>query len=53
MSKRKKMKRIQFFTAIIIIVLLTNCEDFLNMRPEATIPSSGLDYSKSENIFSL
>jgi hypothetical protein len=31
--------------------MLTGCEDFLNMRPEGTIPSTGLDYSKSENIF--
>ncbi|MBA4321830.1 MAG: hypothetical protein C0408_03325 [Odoribacter sp.] len=45
------MKRIQFFIAIILMVFFTNCEDFLNMRPEATIPSIGLDYSKSENIF--
>jgi len=45
------MKRIQFLTAILLIVLLTNCEDFLNLRPEATIPSIGLDYTKSENIF--
>lgn len=45
------MKRTQFFIAIILIVLLTNCEDFLNLRPEGTIPSTGLDYTKSENIF--
>jgi starch-binding outer membrane protein, SusD/RagB family len=45
------MKRTQFFIAIILLVVLTNCEDFLNLRPEGTIPSTGLDYTKSENIF--
>ena len=45
------MKRFQILSAILIIGLLTNCEDFLNLRPEATIPSTGLDYTKSENIF--
>jgi hypothetical protein len=45
------MKRKQFFIAILLIVLLTNCEDFLNLRPEATIPAMGIDYTKSENIF--
>ncbi len=33
------------------IILLSGCQDFLDIRPEATVPSSGLDYSKSENIF--
>ncbi len=32
-------------------MLLTCCEDFLEIRPEATIPTSGIDYTKSENIF--
>ncbi len=45
------MKRLKLLAAILIIVLLTNCEDFLNLRPEATIPSTGVDYTKSENIF--
>jgi len=45
------MRLLRLFAALIITVLLTNCEDFLNMRPEGTIPSSGVDYSKSENIF--
>jgi hypothetical protein len=31
--------------------LLFNCEDFLDRRPEATIPTTGIDYTKSENIF--
>jgi starch-binding outer membrane protein, SusD/RagB family len=45
------MKRSQIIITILIILLLTNCEDFLNVRPEATVPSAGMDYSKAENIF--
>lgn len=33
------------------IFLLLGCEDFLDIRPEATVPSSGLDYAKLENVF--
>lgn len=46
------MKSITKITsACIVIILLISCEDFLDTRPEGTIPTSGLDYSKSENIF--
>jgi starch-binding outer membrane protein, SusD/RagB family len=45
------MKQLKLISAFCIAFLLTGCEDFLNMRPEGTIPSTGLDYSKSENIF--
>jgi len=38
-------------TAVLSIFILTGCEDFLNIRPEGTIPSSGLDYTKVENVF--
>ena len=38
-------------TAVLSILLLTGCEDFLDIRPEATIPSTGMDYTKSENVF--
>ena len=34
-----------------MLLFLTNCEDFLDIRPEAIIPSVGIDYTKSENIF--
>ena len=34
-----------------VLALLTACSDFLDIRTEATMPSSGLDYSKTENIF--
>lgn len=30
---------------------LVSCSDFLNIRTEATMPSTGVDYSKPENIF--
>lgn len=33
------------------VFILAACEDFLDRRPEASIPSLGLDYTKSENIF--
>jgi len=33
------------------VLILSSCEDFLDIRPEGTIPTTGIDYSKSENIF--
>lgn len=33
------------------VLLLSACEDFLNIRPEGTTTSTGLDYTKAENIF--
>ena len=45
------MKRVHLIFLMLFVLFLTNCEDFLNVRPEATIPSIGIDYSKSENIF--
>ncbi len=33
------------------IALLASCTDFLDIRTEATMPTSGTDYSKSELIF--
>ena len=45
------MKQIKVISVVLAAVVLTGCEDFLNMRPEGTIPSTGLDYTKSENIF--
>ncbi len=45
------MKRLFIIPLILITLLLTGCEDFLDIRPEATVPSSGIDYSKPENIF--
>jgi len=31
-------------------LLLCSCSDFLDIRTEATMPSAGLDYTKTENI---
>jgi starch-binding outer membrane protein, SusD/RagB family len=45
------MKKTYLLPCILGLLVLTNCEDFLDSRPEATIPSTGLDYTKSESIF--
>ncbi|MCU0456577.1 MAG: RagB/SusD family nutrient uptake outer membrane protein [Bacteroidales bacterium] len=45
------MKYLKLISVVSVLVILASCEDFLNMRPEGTIPSTGLDYSKAENIF--
>lgn len=45
------MKRVHVLALIIGFILLSGCEDFLDIRPEGTIPTTGIDYSKSENIF--
>ena len=36
---------------LLSISLLSSCKDFLDIRQEATVPSSGMDYTKPENIF--
>ncbi len=33
------------------VLTLTGCSDYLDIRPEGTVPSLGMDYTKSENIF--
>jgi len=38
-------------TLLIGLLLFTGCQDFLDIRPEGTIPSTGMDHTKSENIF--
>ncbi|HSA05517.1 MAG TPA: hypothetical protein P5145_07995, partial [Tenuifilaceae bacterium] len=45
------MKKIIILCSITLAILLTNCEDFLDIRQEATLPTTGIDYTKSENIF--
>lgn len=37
--------------SFLLAVFLLSCEDFLDIRPEASVPSIGLDYTKTENIF--
>lgn len=40
-------------TAVLLFCAMTaSCSKFLDFRPEATMPSTGTDYGKSENIFS-
>jgi hypothetical protein len=45
------MKKIIIYFIISGFWMFIGCEDFLDRRPEATIPSSGVDYTKSENVF--
>jgi hypothetical protein len=39
------------FIALLSIFMLASCNDFLDIRPEGTVPSAGMDYTKAENIF--
>ena len=32
-------------------MVVASCDDFLEIRQEGTLPTTGIDYSKSENIF--
>ena len=41
----------KYLLIIATLLLTVSCQDFLNIRTEATMPSIGLDYSKTENIF--
>ena len=36
---------------IAAVIALAGCSDFLDIRTEGSLPSSGVDYSKPENIF--
>ena len=45
------MKKIQLTTVILCAAVLWNCSDFLDIRQEATVPATGMDYAKAENIF--
>ena len=46
------MKLTHLYTTIIICLLSFSCsKDFLERRPEATLPISGIDYTKLENMF--
>ncbi|HEY4788332.1 MAG TPA: RagB/SusD family nutrient uptake outer membrane protein [Bacteroidales bacterium] len=45
------MKRIILYTAIIGLLTNSCSKDFLDRRPEATLPITGIDYSKLENMF--
>lgn len=41
----------KFIAIVTSLVILSACSDFLNIRPEGTTASTGLDYTKAENIF--
>jgi SusD family. len=45
------MKRIYPLLIVAGLVAFAGCQKFLDLRPEGTLPSSGIDHSKSENIF--
>jgi len=36
---------------VLIAGVISSCSDFLEVRPEGTLPVTGIDYSKAENIF--
>lgn len=44
------MKKYSSISALLLLSLVS-CSDFLNIRPEGTSLSEGMDYSKSENIY--
>ena len=41
----------KYILIVLALLAAVSCQDFLNIRTEATMPSSGLDYTKTENIF--
>ena len=41
----------KFIIFIASVLMLSACSDFLNIRPEGTTTSTGIDYTKAENIF--
>lgn len=45
------MKKLYIILIVAGVFIFSNCEDFLDQRPEGTIPTTGIDYTKSENIF--
>ena len=52
------MRKLQLFKIILSAVvlwscsiILWNCSDFLDIRQEATVPVTGVDYSNADNIF--
>ncbi len=44
-------KIVNIISAAAVTVLAASCSDFLNIRVEGTMPSTGTDYTKAENIF--
>ena len=45
------MKKIYAYILLAATLMLSACSGFLDIRKEATVPTSGMDYSNSQNIF--
>jgi hypothetical protein len=45
------MKTRMIFLLITLVLFSVSCEDYLDTRPEGTVPTIGIDYTKAENIF--
>ncbi len=45
------MKYLKLLSILTLILVFSNCEDFLDIRPEGTVPTTGTDYTKVENVF--
>ena len=45
------MKKINIILVLSLLISSTACQKFLDIRPEGTMPTSGIDYTKSENTF--
>ncbi len=43
--------KVKILFLIVSSLFIAGCSDFLNIRPEGTVPSAGLDHTKAENIF--
>ena len=41
----------KYILIVLALLAAVSCQDFLNIRTEATMPSTGTDYTKAENIF--
>ncbi|MBR5402760.1 MAG: RagB/SusD family nutrient uptake outer membrane protein [Bacteroidales bacterium] len=41
----------KYILVVLALLAAVSCQDFLNIRTEATMPSTGTDYTKAENIF--
>ena len=46
-----RIMKARIIAIALALVATVSCSDFLNIRQEATMPSSGMDYSKTDNIF--
>ncbi len=45
------MKSIKIIGKLLIGLIVISCEDYLDDRPEGTVPTTGIDHTKPENIF--